>query len=122
MQKLCYWLVTAMAALGLCALAAASDPDTPGDIQGVTRNPSGEPLPNATVTIHSVDEKSDRTVTCGGDGSFSVAHLKPGKYQLTAKTEKFVSPNASLVDLEPGEVAKVEMPLVETASVAAPKT
>ena len=57
----------------------------------------------------------------GGDGSFWIEHLKPGKYELTAKTEKFVSPNASLVDLEPGAVAKVEMPLVESAAIAPPK-
>jgi Putative beta-barrel porin-2, OmpL-like. bbp2/Carboxypeptidase regulatory-like domain len=122
MQKSCNWLLAATAALGLCVFAAASDPNTPGDIQGVTRNPTGEPLANATVTIHSVDEKSDRVVTCGGDGSFSVVHLKPGKYQLTAKAENFVSPNASEVDLEPGGVAKVEMPLVANAAASTEKT
>jgi hypothetical protein len=122
MQKPRYWLAAATAGLCLCICAAASDANAPGDIQGVTLNPTGEPLANATVTIHSVDEKSDRTVTCGGDGSFWVEHLKPGKYELTAKTEKFVSANASLVDLEPGAVAKVEMPLVETVRIAPPKT
>jgi hypothetical protein len=122
MQKPRYRLAAATAGLCLCICAAASDANAPGDIQGVTLNPTGEPLANATVTIHSVDEKSDRTVTCGGDGSFWVEHLKPGKYELTAKTEKFVSANASLVDLEPGAVAKVEMPLVETVRIAPPKT
>jgi hypothetical protein len=107
MQKPRYWLAAATAGLCLCGCATASDPNAPGDIQGVTRNPTGEPLANAAVTIHSVDEKSDRTVTCGGDGSFWIEHLKPGKYELTARTGKFVSPNASLVDLEPGAVAKV---------------
>jgi hypothetical protein len=102
--------------------AAASDPNQPGDIRGVTRNSSGVPLPNATVTVHSVEAKFDRTVTCKGDGSFSVEHLKPGKYQLTARTENLVSPNASVVDLEPGGLAKVEIPLVENASSLAPKT
>jgi putative OmpL-like beta-barrel porin-2/carboxypeptidase family protein len=122
MRRWCYWFATATAALSLCVSVAASDPDTPGDIQGVTRNPTGEPLANATVTIHSLDEKSDRTVTCGGDGSFSVAHLQPGRYQLTAQKENFVSPNASLVNLEPGAVAKVEMPLVENAATSTAKT
>src|SRR5271166_1017400 len=113
MQRLCYWLVTGAAVLSLCVSAVASDPNARGDIQGVTLNLSGQPLPNATVTVHSVDEKSDRTVTCGGDGAFAIEHLRPGKYELTAKTEKFVSPNAAVVDLQAGGVAKVEMPLVE---------
>jgi hypothetical protein len=122
MQKPYYWLATVAAALSLCVAAGASDPNAPGDIQGVAQNPTGQPLANATVTIHSVDEKSDRTVTCGGDGSFSVEHLKPGKYQLTAKTETFVSQNASVVNLEPGEVAKVVMPTVENTAAVAPTT
>jgi len=122
MQKPCYWLATATIALLFCVSAVASDPNAPGDIQGVTLNPSGQPLPNATVTVHSVDEKSDRTVTCGGDGAFAVEHLKPGKYELTARTEKFASPNASVVDLEAGEVAKVAMPLVASSAIATPTT
>ena len=122
MQKPCYWLRIATAVVSLCVSAVASDPNTPGDIQGVTLNPSGQPLPNATVTVHSVDEKSDRTVTCGGDGAFAIEHLKPGKYELTAKTEKFVSPNASVVELEAGGLAKVEMPLVSSATIATPTT
>ncbi len=50
--------------LGLCVSAAASDPDAPGDIQGMARNPTGAPVANATVTIHSVSEQP-------------VVHLKP---------------------------------------------
>ncbi len=119
MQKLSYWLSTAVAALLLCAPAAASDPGASGDIRGVTRNPTGEPLANATVTVHSVDDESDLTVTCGGDGTFMVDHLKPGTYQLTAKTPDFISPSASLVRLQAGQVAKVEMPLVSNAAVPA---
>src|SRR5579862_7194617 len=113
MQKCC-WLVIATASLVVCVSAMAFDPGALGDIQGITRNPDGEPVPNATVTVHNVEEKSDRTITCGGDGWFSVEHLKPGKYQLTAKTEKFFTPNASVVYLEPGTVAKVEMPLIDS--------
>lgn len=122
MQKPRYWLAAATVALTLCICASASDPNARGDIQGVTRNSSGQPLPNATVTIHSVEEQSNRIVKCGGDGSFMVEHLKPGKYQLTAKMQNFVSPNPAIVDLEPGAVAKVEMPLVEDAAVATPPT
>ncbi len=61
-------------------------------------------------------------VTCGGDGSFSVEHLKPGKYELTARTDKFATSSAAVVDLEPGGIAKVEMPLVESASTSTTPT
>lgn len=108
-----------MAAFVLCVSVFAADPNPSGDIEGVTRTSTGKPLANATVTVHSVDGESDLTVTCGGDGTFSVDHLKPGKYQLTAKAPDFISPSASVVDLAAGQIAKVEMPLVSNAAVAA---
>jgi hypothetical protein len=43
-----------------------------GDLRGVTSDPSGLPLPAAPVTVHSLDENSDRKVTSGDDGSFLV--------------------------------------------------
>jgi len=107
----------------LCiSVAPSDDPNMPGDIRGVTRAPGGEPLAEARVTVHSADGKPDQTVTCAQDGSFSVEHLKPGKYQLTAKTEKFASLNAEVVDLEPGATARVEMPLIESAAISPAKT
>jgi hypothetical protein len=50
-QKPCYWLGAALTALSLCVFASASDPNADGDIQGVIRNPMGEALTNATVTV-----------------------------------------------------------------------
>ena len=122
-KKIRYRFACTAVLVCLCASAIASDdPNMPGDIRGVTRSPSGQPLADAKVTVHSADGKPDRTVNCAEDGSFRVEHLEPGKYQLTAKTEKFASLNASEVDLEPGATAKVDMPLIESPAISPVRT
>jgi hypothetical protein len=62
-----------------------------GDLRGVVRDPSGLPIPGAVVTVHSLDENSDRKVITGDDGAYMVANLKPGHYRLSAAKEGFRS-------------------------------
>ena len=90
--------------------AMADDPAAPGNIRGTTRNPSGQAVPAVEVVVHSVGEKTERSVICGSDGSFVVENLKPGKYELVAKADGFVSPS-QVVDVAPGESARVNVAL-----------
>ncbi len=54
-------------------------------VSGVVRSArSGEPLKGARVSLLSRDQKQGITsTTAGGDGSFSIAGLPPGRYQVT---------------------------------------
>jgi hypothetical protein len=63
-----------------------------GDLRGITHRPDGEPLPQAQVIAHNVDENIDHTVVSGADGVFAIKNLKPGHYLLTARKEEFESP------------------------------
>jgi hypothetical protein len=85
------------AVLCACIVPLAHSQSTFGDIRGVTRDPSGLPLPNAAVTVRSLDENNERKVTSGDDGSFLVENLNPGHYQLTADKEGF---QESAIDVE----------------------
>ena len=114
-KTLCCLIGIAAAMLLLQLPAMADDPATPGDIRGTTRNPSGQAIPAVQIVVHSVEEKIDRSVTCGSDGSFVVQNLKPGKYELIAKADGFASPS-TVVDLGPGETAQVNMALVSSAT------
>lgn len=64
-------MLTAYVALPLLAQS------TFGDLRGVTRDPSGLPLPSAVVTVHSVDENTDRQVT-SAEGGFTVEESETG--------------------------------------------
>ena len=80
------------------ALHVVHAQSTFGDLRGVTRDPSGLPLPSAQVTVHSLDENTDRRAVSGDDGTFTVENLKPGHYRLTASKEGFQLSQAIDVD------------------------
>lgn len=85
----------ALAATALLPSAWAAD----GDIRGVTRSSTGEPLPEVQVTVHSVEEKKDWSVVCDRSGAFAVEKLKPGTYEITARKEGFITPIAAIVEV-----------------------
>ncbi len=118
MRKTLGCLIGIAAAMLLLQLPAmADDPAAPGDIRGTTRNPSGQVVPAVQVVVRNMDEKVDRSVTCDSDGVFVVEKLKPGKYELIAKAEGFESP-PTVVELGPGETARVNMALVSSAAAS----
>lgn len=112
-KTLCCLIGMAAGTVLLNVPAMADDPALPGGIRGTTRNPAGEALPSAQVVVHSVEEKTDRNVTCGSDGTFVVENLKPGKYELVAQAQGFVSP-PTVVELSPGETANVNIALASS--------
>jgi Putative beta-barrel porin-2, OmpL-like. bbp2/Carboxypeptidase regulatory-like domain len=68
-----------------------------GFLGGVARNSSnGQPVPNAKITVHSVEKGTDHTAMSGADGAFAVADLEPGHYEVTAAKEGYVKSSASL--------------------------
>jgi hypothetical protein len=97
--------------LSACFALEVRAQSTFGDLRGVARDPSGLPLPAAVVTVHSLDENSDRKVTSGDDGAFLVENLKPGHYQLTASKEGFRSSGAVNVELSARQSLRVDVTL-----------
>jgi len=89
--------LTLTAILFACIAQPAHSQSTFGDIRGVTHDPSGLPLPNAAVSVRSLDENNERKVTSGDDGAFLVDNLNPGHYRLTARKEGF---QESTIDVE----------------------
>jgi len=80
-----------------------------GDLRGTTRDPSGLPLPATAVTVHSLDENSDRRVMSGEDGAFVIENLKPGRYQLAAAKEGFQKSPVVNVDLSARQSLRVDL-------------
>jgi len=104
--------LTLAAILPTClALQVARAQSTFGDLRGITRDPRGLALPSAVVTVHSLDENSERKVVSGDDGTFLVENLKPGLYQLTAAKEGFQSASAINVELSARQSLRVDIPL-----------
>jgi hypothetical protein len=90
----------------------------PGEVQGVTRYPSGLPLPGAEVALLNADTDTDRTTVSGSDGTFVFKNLKPGEYQLTAKKEGFALSPITKVELATGKIVTADVPLGPSLDLA----
>ena len=85
--RICTWIV--MCSISLGAVLTASAQSTFGSIRGTVQDISGAVLPGATVTVHSLDQSFDRTVTTNDAGEFLVENLKAGHYSVTVEHAGF---------------------------------
>jgi hypothetical protein len=60
-----------------------------GSIRGIVQDVSGAVLPDAKITLHSVDENTDRVVQSDNSGTFAVENVKPGHYRIVGQREGF---------------------------------
>lgn len=59
---------------------------TTGDLTGTVTDSTGGVIPNATITLKSLDTGETKTETTSGTGVFRFNFLKPGNYQLSGAT------------------------------------
>jgi hypothetical protein len=87
----CY-LTSALAIL--VALLCMSDPrleaqSTFGSIRGIVQDSSGASIPEAQITLHSVDENTDRKVKADATGSYAFENVLANKYSIRAQHDGF---------------------------------
>jgi hypothetical protein len=82
---------------------SAQTPGT-GALTGTVKDPSGAVIPNATVTLTSVDTGQARTTMTGADGVYKFALLPPGNYRVHIEASGF----------KPVDVPSVTVAVTET--------
>lgn len=124
-------LLTAVVALGSLTPSRLLAQATSGEIVGIVRDASGDPVPGALVTARNEDTGLSRSAVSGDGGAYAIALLPPGPYAVTTELQGFktavrehvelnVGARLTLdVALEVGNVTEVvnvtsETPLVET--------
>jgi len=60
-----------------------------GSIRGIAQDNTGAALPGAQITLHSIDENTDRTLKCDDSGSFTLENVKAGQYRVLARLNGF---------------------------------
>jgi outer membrane receptor protein involved in Fe transport len=95
--------------LGLASIGAFAQTET-GQIIGRVTDEKGAIIPNAAVTVKSVNTGAERTATSGDDGTYIVTNLQPGIYEVTTKGGNF-APSTQRVEITPGARVSLETPL-----------
>src|SRR6201996_133950 len=108
------WMWILMCSISLGAVLTASAQSTFGSIRGTVQDISGAVLPGATVTVHSLDQSFDRTVTANDAGEFLVENLKAGHYSVTVEHSGFAKTVVADTALE----SRQELRIPVTLSVA----
>jgi hypothetical protein len=79
-------VVFGLICLGALSMQAQS---TFGSIRGTVQDASGAAIPDAQVTLHSVDENTDHVASTDANGNYTLENLKAGKYSIRAQRTGF---------------------------------
>src|SRR5438105_4087571 len=107
-------IVSTAIALTTSSVWAQSQANT-GSIEGVVSDPSGRPVPGASVTVLNTDTNFTRKLTTDGEGRFRAPLLPLGGYKVTVSATSFGTLVRSGMDLAVGQTINLQL----TLSVAA---
>jgi TonB family protein len=105
-------LLLPLAALRLPAQGSA------GELTGTVSNPSGTPIPNATVIVLSHHAAPVAMTTSDAKGNFLFATLPAGDYQLKALKDGFEPFDLPQLALDPSRTSSQDIHLSPTAATA----
>ena len=93
-----------------------------GGIDGVARDAaSGQPVSQARITAHNVNQGADITAVSGPDGTFSISRLEPGLYRVAASRDGFVQ-STTQIEVAPSGTSQVDFLLAASRLSAAEVT
>ena len=78
--------------------------ETTGTVSGVVQDPTGAIIPQATVILTNLENKSERKTISNGSGNFSIASVPAGlRYQLKVTRTGFTGWESQAFPLRPGD-------------------
>jgi hypothetical protein len=101
----------ALVVLLLSCIALGQGGVATGDLHVTVKDPKGNVLTNATVTVGDVAKGLERTATGDGQGGYSVQLLPPGTYTVTVEAPGFGKAEAREVSITVGGLAELPVSL-----------
>ena len=74
-----------------------------GTLSGKVTSSSGSPVPNARLILKNATSSDTRSVTVNTDGTYLVANLLPGTYEIAASAKGFADAHATVAISADGE-------------------
>jgi hypothetical protein len=106
------WLFTvALSLLLLSTFAFTQGGVATGDLHVTVKDPSGNLVTNATVTVSDIAKGLERAATGDGQGGYSVRLLPPGDYAVTVQASGFAKAEARDVAITVGGLADLPVAL-----------
>ncbi|MCC6586174.1 MAG: TonB-dependent receptor [Bryobacterales bacterium] len=99
-----------MRVLPFVVLASVASAQITGELRGTLTDPSGGAIPNATVTLTSVETKLERSQLSNAAGTVAFGLLQVGNYEVRAEAPGFRAAIAQ-AQVRTGEVASVALTL-----------
>ncbi len=82
-----------------------------GDLHVGVKDPKGNAVANATVTVRDVAKGLERLGSSDGQGGYSVRQLAPGTYSVTVETPGFAKAEDAAVTITVGQMAELPVTL-----------
>ena len=90
---------------------------TSGVVTGTVSDPSGAPIPAATVTLTNIGTNTAQNDTTSSEGTYRFAFVTPGNYKVNVAVSGFKSQERTGLSVNPGQPITVNVQLaVATAS------
>jgi len=110
-------IAIAILAVLLCSCRCFGQ-STFGGVRGTVQDASGAAIPDAQVTLHSIDENTDQVTRTDATGSFTLENVKAGKYSLRGQRAGFADTVSDGITL----AARQDLRLTLSMAVAAQQT
>jgi Carboxypeptidase regulatory-like domain len=99
----------------LCSFALGQGGVATGDLHVTVKDPKGNLVVNATVTVGDVGKGLERTATGDGQGGYGVRLLPPGSYTVTVEAPGFGKTEARDVSITVGGLVDLPVALAVAA-------
>jgi hypothetical protein len=100
-----------VAVLVVCLCGALSPQEFRSTLSGLVTDPTGAPVPNATVVATEANTGTKSQTVTDSTGQYTIPFLLPGTYQLTARAEGFKRYVRQSLVIAAAEHPVVDMPL-----------
>ena len=89
--RVCLQMLPIFVCCLLLSVLPAVAQSTFGSVRGIVQDSSGAVLTDTQMTLHSLDENTDRKVKSDTDGNFTFENVKAGSYSLQADIDGFAA-------------------------------